>query len=139
MYRFGPTRFSVLPKVAVGLISVRYVPDQDAGKLVDAFRRHVAHEFRKLRSANRIRVYVKNVALPWEADLESPYFSVAKNVLQRTWGVEPLLVREGGTMPLAKRLEKLLGACAIMVPMGQSSDQCHLANERLRMQNLLKG
>lgn len=118
MYRFGPTRFSVLPKVAVGLISVRYVPNQDAGKLVDSFRRHVAHEFRKLRSANRVRVYVKNVAQHWEADLASPYFDIAKRVLKRTWGMEPLLVREGGTMPLAKRLERLLNAAAIMVPMG---------------------
>ena len=27
-YRFGPTRFSVIPRLAVGNISIRFVPDQ---------------------------------------------------------------------------------------------------------------
>ena len=27
-YRFGPTRFSVIPKAAVGKVSIRFVPDQ---------------------------------------------------------------------------------------------------------------
>ena len=27
-YRFGPTRFSVIPRSAVGNVSVRFVPDQ---------------------------------------------------------------------------------------------------------------
>ena len=33
--------------------------------------------------------------------------------------MQPLLVREGGTMPVASALEKLLGAPAILLPMGQ--------------------
>lgn len=35
--------------------------------------------------------------------------------------------------------QELLGARAIMVPMGQSSDRCHLANERIRRVNLVRG
>lgn len=45
----------------------------------------------------------------------------------------------GGTMPVASALEKLLGAPAVLLPMGQSSDNCHLANERIRRSNMLKG
>ena len=37
-YRFGPTRFSVIPRVAVGNVSIRFVPDQDADKLIDLLR-----------------------------------------------------------------------------------------------------
>ena len=47
--------------------------------------------------------------------------------------------RPGGTMPVASHLERLLCAPAIMIPMGQSSDNCHLANERIRRTNLFKG
>lgn len=42
-------------------------------------------------------------------------------------------------MPVASLIEKLLGAPALLIPMGQSSDNCHLANERLRRLNLVKG
>lgn len=37
-YRFGPTRFSVVPRSATGHISIRFVPDQDAGRLFELFR-----------------------------------------------------------------------------------------------------
>jgi hypothetical protein len=42
-------------------------------------------------------------------------------------------------MPVASLIEKTLGAPALLIPMGQSSDNCHLANERLRRLNLVKG
>lgn len=42
-------------------------------------------------------------------------------------------------MPVASYLERMLSAPAIMIPMGQSSDNCHLANERIRRTNLFKG
>jgi acetylornithine deacetylase/succinyl-diaminopimelate desuccinylase-like protein len=37
-YRFGPTRFSVVPRSATGHVSIRFVPDQDAGRLFELFR-----------------------------------------------------------------------------------------------------
>lgn len=42
-------------------------------------------------------------------------------------------------LQVASELERLLGAPAIMIPMGQSSDNCHLANERIRRSNLFRG
>jgi acetylornithine deacetylase/succinyl-diaminopimelate desuccinylase-like protein len=52
---------------------------------------------------------------------------------------------DGAEMPcvalpqVASALEKLLGAPALLVPFGQSSDCCHLANERLQRVNLVRG
>ena len=40
---------------------------------------------------------------------------------------------------VASALEKMLGAPALLVPFGQSSDACHLANERLQRINLMHG
>ncbi len=75
----------------------------------------------------------------WEADPKSQLFQMAERAVRREWGLDPLYVREGGTMPVASLIEKMLGAPALMIPMGQSSDSCHLANERLRRLNLIKG
>lgn len=55
------------------------------------------------------------------------------------WGMKPLYVREGGTIPVTPFLEKTLNAPALHLPIGQATDRAHLQNERLRLQNLLKG
>eukprot|EP00879_Flechtneria_rotunda_P007389 GHRR01007751.1.p1 GENE.GHRR01007751.1~~GHRR01007751.1.p1 ORF type:complete len:296 (+),score=80.96 GHRR01007751.1:2244-3131(+) len=138
-YRFGPTRFSVIPKVAVGKISLRFVPEQDHEMLIGCLQQHIEARFAELVSANRVELQVHSVGDWWEADPQSQLFQMAERAVRREWGVPPLYVREGGTMPVASLIEKMLGAPALMIPMGQSSDNCHLANERLRRINLIKG
>lgn len=138
-YRFGPTRFSVIPRTAVGNVSIRYVPDQDPAVLIGALRDHVARVFAGLGSPNACTVRVRSVGDWWEADPGAPYFQLAERVLAAEWGVHPLFVREGGTMPVASALEQLLGAPALLLPFGQASDGCHLANERLKRANLMHG
>ncbi|KAF6241919.1 hypothetical protein COO60DRAFT_1279749 [Scenedesmus sp. NREL 46B-D3] len=138
-YRFGPTRFSVIPKVAVGKLSLRFVPEQDHQTLIECLQQHIEKRFKLLWSANRVELQVHSVGDWWEADPQSQLFQMAERAVRREWGEPPLYVREGGTMPVASLIEKMLGAPALMIPMGQSSDNCHLANERLRRVNLIKG
>lgn len=52
--------------------------------------------------------------------------------------VKPLYIREGGSIPTIRFLEKVFGAPAAHLPCGQASDHAHLANERLRVENLYK-
>ena len=57
----------------------------------------------------------------WEASPDSDFMRMAERAIQREWGAQPLLVREGGTMPVASSLQKILGAPALLLPMGQVS------------------
>ncbi|KAI1159910.1 hypothetical protein F5B18DRAFT_664225 [Nemania serpens] len=50
----------------------------------------------------------------------------------------PLYIREGGSIPAIRFLEKEFNAPAAHLPCGQASDSAHLDNERLRMLNLSK-
>ena len=52
---------------------------------------------------------------------------------------EPLFIREGGSIPAISFLEREFKAPAAMFPMGQASDNAHLDNERMRVENLYKG
>lgn len=52
---------------------------------------------------------------------------------------EPLYIREGGSIPAISFLEKEFNAPAAMFPMGQASDNAHLDNERIRVENLYRG
>ncbi|ROV92116.1 hypothetical protein VSDG_07561 [Cytospora chrysosperma] len=53
-------------------------------------------------------------------------------------GRKPLYIREGGSIPAIRFLEKQFGAPAAHLPCGQASDAAHLENERIRMVNLIK-
>ncbi|OJJ50197.1 hypothetical protein ASPZODRAFT_58230 [Penicilliopsis zonata CBS 506.65] len=52
--------------------------------------------------------------------------------------VKPIYIREGGSIPTIRFLEKEFSAPAANLPCGQASDNAHLANERLRVENLYK-
>lgn len=51
---------------------------------------------------------------------------------------KPLYIREGGSIPAIRFLEKEFGAPAAHLPCGRSSDSAHLDNERMCLLNLLK-
>ncbi|KAL2354928.1 hypothetical protein BJ546DRAFT_48628 [Cryomyces antarcticus] len=51
---------------------------------------------------------------------------------------KPLYIREGGSIPAIRFLEKEFGAPAAHFPCGQASDSAHLDNERFRLLNLYK-
>ncbi|KAB8071184.1 hypothetical protein BDV29DRAFT_22544 [Aspergillus leporis] len=53
-------------------------------------------------------------------------------------GVRPIYIREGGSIPTIRFLEKEFSAPAANLPCGQASDNAHLYNERLRIENLYK-
>ena len=50
----------------------------------------------------------------------------------------PLYIREGGSIPAIRFLEKEFGAPAAHLPCGQATDSAHLDNERMRLTNMLK-
>ena len=52
--------------------------------------------------------------------------------------LEPLYIREGGSIPAIRFLEQEFSAPAAHVPCGQASDSAHLDNERIRLANLYK-
>lgn len=52
------------------------------------------------------------------------------------WKVDPLFIREGGSIPSLPFLEREFSADAIHFPMGTSTDSAHLPDERIRVLNL---
>lgn len=91
----------------------------------------------------------------WLGDTSNRYYQMAAKCLHQEWGIAPMFVREGGTIPVTPFLEKTLSesiwihmmhcddtrivAPALHLPIGQGSDRAHLENERIRLENLYKG
>ncbi|KAG0345829.1 hypothetical protein BG004_002995 [Podila humilis] len=120
----GPKNRTVIPRSAKASVSMRIVPDQEVADITKSFEEHID---------------IKVVADWWLGDTKNRFFKAAESAIEQEWGQKPLFIREGGSVPAIRWLEKRLKAAAVHIPMGQSSDQAHLNNERIRLQNLNTG
>jgi di- and tripeptidase len=77
-------------------------------------------------------------ATPLDPSQSEEPFSPAESTHGKKRGRKPLYIREGGSIPSIRFLEKEFGAPAAHLPCGQASDSAHLDNERLRVNNLYK-
>ncbi|KAF9289748.1 hypothetical protein BGZ68_008712 [Mortierella alpina] len=135
----GPKNRTVIPRSAKASVSMRIVPDQEVTDITKSFEEHVRKVFSQLDTENEIEIDIKVVADWWLGDTEDRFFKAAESAIEQEWGQKPLFIREGGSVPAIRWLEKRLKAAAVHIPMGQSSDQAHLNNERIRLQNLNSG
>ncbi|ADV22824.1 di- and tripeptidase [Cryptococcus gattii E566] len=135
----GSGNKTVIPRKVSTDISMRIVPDQDLETIVEGLKQFCRETFQGLESPNKFEIQVTHTASWWLASLESPYFKALEASVQDVWGVKPLKIREGGTVPTVFWLEKEFGAPCVHLPLGQSSDAGHLANERMRLLNLRNG
>ncbi|KAJ3514190.1 hypothetical protein NLJ89_g2516 [Agrocybe chaxingu] len=135
----GPKNATVIPGTVKAQISLRIVPDQDLDTIVRSLREYLHKSFEQFRSPNRLTVTVDHTADWWLGRLDDHWFKSLESAVREEWGVEPLRIREGGSIPSVPYLEKEFGCHALHLPMGQSSDQAHLPDERISIINLHKG
>jgi len=83
-----------------------------------------------------LQVDISHVSDWWLGDIKSPYFSALSDCIATEWGVEPLYIREGGSIPSLPFLEREFAADSVHLPLGTSSDSAHLPDERIRIVNL---
>ena len=65
------------------------------------------------------QIDIKVVADWWLGDTEDRFFKAAESAIEQEWGQKPLFIREGGSVPAIRWLEKRLKATAVHIPMGQ--------------------
>lgn len=133
----GGVNTTVIAKTANATASIRIVPEQKLQQVKKDTIEYLNSCFEALESSNHLNISILNEAEPWLGNTESKAYQVLKNEIQEVWGVEPLLVREGGSIPTVGLLEKYFQAPAVQIPAGQSTDNAHLGNEQLRILNLL--
>ncbi|KAI8139626.1 hypothetical protein BJV82DRAFT_626793 [Fennellomyces sp. T-0311] len=130
---------TIIPRCAKACVSMRIVPNQSIQDIAGKFEDYVRQVFMDMSSENEISVEIQSSAEYWLGNPESRYFKAVENAIQKEWNMQPLYIREGGSIPAVRFLEKFCNAPAVHLPMGQASDQAHLHNERIRLRNLHAG
>lgn len=120
-------------------VSFRLVPDQNMTEISKLTLKYCEEEFAKLGHGNTLEVSLSSSGEWWLGDTSSAYFKAAQDAIRSAWNTDPVLIRHGGTMESTPMLEKTLNAPMIHIPLGQVNDQVHMEDERIRLENLMKG
>jgi acetylornithine deacetylase/succinyl-diaminopimelate desuccinylase-like protein len=127
---------TVLPAKAMAKVSCRLVPNQDPAKIAELFDAHV----RKFTPAGvTATVSYIHGGRPWRADLSGPIFDAASRALQAAFDKEPVIVGEGGSIPVVGDFQRILGAPVLLVGFGLPGENAHAPDEWMSVDNFRKG
>ncbi|KAL7747188.1 hypothetical protein RI367_007399 [Sorochytrium milnesiophthora] len=135
----GTSNRTLIPRRASAFVSMRTVPDQGTAAVLAAFEAHLRDQFQRLTTTNRLEIDVTTKADWWLSDVQHPYYRICANAIRNVWGTSPLLIREGGSILPLHWLQKHFQCPIINIPLAQAGDGAHLANENIRLRNLLNG
>ena len=137
----GPNNNTVIPQTAKASISLRIVPNQNLETIKKQLVSSLETAFKDLETDNKLKIDIFHEAEPWLGDPTNVAYKLLYKKIKENWGPnvpDPLFIREGGSIPSIRFLEKSFSAPAVQVPCGQASDNAHLKNEKLRILNLYK-
>jgi acetylornithine deacetylase/succinyl-diaminopimelate desuccinylase-like protein len=117
-------------------VSCRLVPDQDPDVIERLLKAHV----RKVAPPG-VSVTVKPLhgGRPWRADLDGRVFDAARRALSAAFGREPVIVGEGGSIPVVGDFERVLKAPVLLVGFGLPGENAHAPDEWISVDNVRRG
>ena len=63
----------------------------------------------------------------------------ARRALERAWGKPPVMIREGGSIPVMATFQKTHGLPCILMGFGLHDDQVHAPNEKFSLSSFYGG
>lgn len=127
---------TVIPATAKAKISLRLPSDLKAPEAFDLFEKQV-----KKLAPSDVEVTVKNIhggeSVLVEPDSVPMRAAIA--ALKETYGHEPVLLREGGSIPIAALFYELLQAPVVLMGFGLPDDNLHAPNEKYSLSQFYKG
>ena len=127
---------TVLPSKAMAKVSFRLVPNQDPREVIRQFKAHVEKVTPPGVTAT---VTYLHGGRPWKAELTGPLYDAARRALATAFEKEPVIVGEGGSIPVVGDFERVLGAPVLLVGFGLPGENAHAPDEWMSEENFTKG
>ncbi len=127
---------TVIPSEAMIKLTFRLVPDQNPQAILEAAERHI-----RMASPKGISLEVErgHSAAAYHTDPHSPHCAAARRALSRAWGREPVLIREGGSIPIVQSFKTKLGVDTLLLGLALPDCRAHSPNETFPLENYEKG
>lgn len=127
---------TVLPAEAMAKFSFRLVPDQDPK---DIMKKVQAHLEKHTPEGVTVEVEVGHDGKPFYADPNSENGKAGQAALKAAFGKEPVLIREGGSIPIIQDMKEIFGVEALMLGLALPDCQIHAPNENYYVENFEAG
>ena len=127
---------TVLPSDAFVKCSFRLVPDQDPADVLEKVRRHFE---RHCPPGVQVEVEIGHDGKPYRMDPHSALGLAAQQALRETFGCEPVLIREGGSIPIVQSFREILGVDTLLLGLALADAQIHSPNENFPVENFEAG
>ncbi len=127
---------TIIPAWASAKITMRLVPDQTPVRIFKLAERHLQYLCPR---TVRLEVEPGHGGDPYLVSPSSPKAQAALRALRRAFGYEPVLLREGGSIPIVTDFKKILGADALLLGLALPDDNPHSPNEKFSLDCFEKG
>ena len=127
---------TVLPAKAAAKLSCRLVPNQDPDK-VEAGLRAFLEE--RLPAGLEMEIRSHHGAPGVVVPLESPFVTAASEAIANGFGVKPVFIREGGSIPVVSTFSEKLGIDTLLLGWGLDDDNTHSPNEKFNIEDFHRG
>ena len=127
---------TVIASKAYAKISMRLVPNQDWEEITALFKKHFELIAPK---AVKVKVTPHHGGQGYVTPIDSIGYQAASKAYSDSFGVTPIPVRSGGSIPIVALFEQELKSKTIMMGFGLDSDAIHSPNEHYGVFNYLKG
>ena len=127
---------TVLPSRAMAKVSCRLVPDQEPADIEQILQAHVERV-----APPEVTVTVRHLhgGTPWRASLDGPLYDAARRALTAAFGREPVVVGEGGSIPVVGDFDGVLRAPVLLMGFGLPGENAHAPNEWISEENFDRG
>ncbi|NNC89437.1 MAG: dipeptidase [Akkermansiaceae bacterium] len=127
---------TVLPAQAFAKLSFRLVPDQDPIDILKKAGRHL-----EAHCPEGVTLEIKrgHHGMPYAADPHTGFGKAAQEALRKTFSADPVLIREGGSIPIVQDFKEVLGADTLLLGLALPDCRIHSPNENFLMENFVAG
>lgn len=127
---------TIIPAWASAKITMRLVPNQTPERVQQLFMRHL----RKIGPPTvRLEFKPEHGGEPYVVSPQGQAAQAALRALKNAFGCEPVLMREGGSIPIVNAFKKILGADSLMLGLALPDDNAHSPNEKFDLEVFQKG
>lgn len=127
---------TVLPAEATFKLSCRLVPGQDPAKIQQQVEEHLRKHKPK---GVTIEIHNGHSGKAYHNDPHSKFGKAAQAALTTAFGRDPVLIREGGSIPIIQDMKEILEADSLMLGLALPDCQIHAPNENYSVENFEKG
>ncbi len=133
----GPGQKTVIPSEAHAKITCRLVPDQDPREVVALITRHLESN---VPPGTRLSVSPGDHGTrAGHIAIDHPALKAAEAALHAVYGVRPLMVRMGATVPIMELFKRNMGLDTVFFSFSTADEDYHAPNEFFRVHRLHEG